>query len=509
MDLQGKVTQLPVSGYNSGGNNLYKLSNVVYDEKAYRLLSLNTDLASARSRIEMVSVISRGLRELIDFERGEIALTDEDQTTAEVYSLDAGGSGTLQSQPTGKYRSINDGFFRRILANPSPVFFDDERQCVTFRFERHGLVAGFGIVYFKGKFFLHHPTFNLLSCLASQIALVLSNIDAGPLPQAAGGRISHPYNEIIGHSLPIQRVFKSISQVAGSDSTVLILGETGTGKELVARAIHHHSPRKAKPMIKVNCGALPANLIESELFGHERGSFTGALERKLGKFELANGGTLFLDEIGEMPLDLQVKLLRVLQEKEIDRIGGRAPIKIDVRIIAASNRHLGKEVTQGRFRSDLYYRLNTFPISLPSLSERKDDIPLLVSSFIQRFAKSTGRCVTGIGSCALKQLIDHVWPGNIRELEHVIERCVLQARGETIRKVVFPDGRLHLDGSPAPDTFSPKTLDEMEKEFILKTIKYCNGRIAGRGGAAEVLDIPPSTLNSRMKKLGIRKTHIC
>lgn len=315
------------------------------------------------------------------------------------------------------------------------------------------------------------------------------------------------HSEIIGSSSAMQTTFRLVSQVAPSDSTVLILGETGTGKELIARAIHNGSPRKHKLMVKVNCAALPANLIESELFGHERGSFTGATDRRLGKFELANGGTLFLDEIGEMPLELQVKLLRALQEREIERVGGSSTIKVDVRIIAATNRELEKEREEGRFRSDLFYRLNIFPISLPPLRDRREDIPHLASHFIQRFAKKTGRNIRALSSSAMQELMQYNWPGNIRELEHLIERSILQATGDTIKQIHLPQPKQHVASTPSKEEFVPKTIDQHEREFILKTIKYCCGRISGEDGAARLLGVPPSTLNSKMKRLGIRKEH--
>jgi len=259
--------------------------------------------------------------------------------------------------------------------------------------------------------------------------------------------------------------------------------------------------------VKVNCAALPVNLIESELFGHERGSFTGATERRLGKFELANNGTLFLDEIGEMPLDLQVKLLRALQEREIERVGGNATIKVNVRVIAATNRDLEKEMQEGRFRKDLYYRLNIFPIELPPLRDRKEDIPLLAIYFIQRFAKKAGKDILTLTARALQELVQYKWPGNIRELEHLIERSVLVAPGDTIKQVHLPAAQ-QQQAVIAESEFVIKTIDEHERDVILKTLSYCSGRIGGSGGAAMLLGLPTSTLNSRMKRLGIRKEHI-
>lgn len=280
------------------------------------------------------------------------------------------------------------------------------------------------------------------------------------------------YPEIIGDGPAMQRTFRQVAQVATSGSTVLILGETGTGKELIARAIHNDSLRKNKSMITVNCAALPANLIESELFGHERGSFTGATERRIGKFELANNGTLFLDEIGEMPLELQVKLLRALQEREIERVGGRTTIKVDVRFIAATNLDLEKEMMEGRFRTDLYYRLNIFPIFLSPLRERREDIPQLASHFIQVFSKKSGKEIKSLNNCAMQQLLRYDWPGNIRELEHLIERAVIQATGETIEQIHLPPPKKYSTPSSCKEVFVPKTIQEHEREVILKTIRY-------------------------------------
>lgn len=319
---------------------------------------------------------------------------------------------------------------------------------------------------------------------------------------------THNYPEIIGESSCMQKIFRMISQVSPSDSTVLILGETGTGKELIARAIHNNSPRKNKVMVKVNCAALPANLIESELFGHERGSFTGATDRRLGKFELAHGGTLFLDEIGEMPIDLQVKLLRALQEKEIERIGGRTTIKVDVRIIAATNRDLEKGMDEGRFRSDLYYRLNIFPVTLPSLRERVEDIPLLTQHFINRFAKKNGKDIKAFSSKALQDMLHYNWPGNIRELEHLIERSILLCDHDTIKHFHLPVKKAGSNSNSQQQYFTIKTMDEYEREYILKVLKHCKGRVGGYQGCADLLNIPSSTLFSRMKKLGIKREMI-
>jgi DNA-binding NtrC family response regulator len=310
---------------------------------------------------------------------------------------------------------------------------------------------------------------------------------------------------IIGSSAALKKVLQSVLLVAPAELSVLILGESGTGKERIAQGIHELSPRKNKPLIKVNCAALPATLIESVLFGHEKGAFTGAYEKHIGKFEQADGGTIFLDEIGELPLEVQVKLLRVLQEKEIERIGGRNTIGLNVRIIAATNRNLEQEVAEGRFRMDLYYRLNVFPIELPGLRNRKEDIPLLAVHFIEKCAASLGRRVHGIEADALEQLMQYDWPGNIRELENVIERSVLMARGTSLEEMIMPAVPASAVVRQAAASKPLKTIEENERDHIIAALQQTGGKISGPGGAAEMLGINVSTLNSRMRKLGIRK----
>jgi DNA-binding NtrC family response regulator len=326
---------------------------------------------------------------------------------------------------------------------------------------------------------------------------------------ALASKLSHAagFEGIIGTHHLLLNVFDCVTQVAPFDTAVLIQGESGTGKERIADCIHNLSSRKGKPFVKINCATLPANLIESELFGHEKGSFTGAIAKRIGKFNQANGGTIFLDEIGEMPLDLQVKLLRVLQEKEIEPIGGRSSIKIDVRIIAATNRNLEKEVGEGRFRLDLYYRLNVFPILLPSLRERIEDVPALAQHFVGIYNRKSGKKISRLSDKVLKIMSAHSWPGNIRELENVIERSVLLTKGTVIEDVALTANRQDSIRT-IPQDIRVKTIHENEREYIIKVLKNCNGKIWGSGGAAEILDLPPSTLKSKMKRLGIRKDDI-
>jgi PAS domain S-box-containing protein len=313
---------------------------------------------------------------------------------------------------------------------------------------------------------------------------------------------SHNFDEIVGRSPALVSVLQRVSKVAGTDSTVLIMGETGTGKELVARALHSASPRRTKPLIKLNCAALPTGLVESELFGHEKGAFTGATARKPGRFELADGGTLFLDEVGELPLETQAKLLRVLQEREFERVGGTVPVKTDVRVIAATNRDLAKLVRDGKFREDLFYRLNVFPVRLPALRERQGDVALLVRFFVAKFAGRLGKRIESVAPDTLELLAAYCWPGNIRELENVIERAVILSDGPELE--IDPEV---LPVAPAPEAADAggKSLGAVEREHILGVLEQAGWVIEGNNGAAKVLGLHPNTLRSRMKKLGIAR----
>jgi formate hydrogenlyase transcriptional activator len=304
-----------------------------------------------------------------------------------------------------------------------------------------------------------------------------------------------PPQGIVGKSPRFLSVLEEIEQVAKTDSTVLLLGETGCGKEVLAQAIHNASSRKDHPMIKVNCAALPASLIESELFGREKGAFTGALARQAGRFEIADGSTIFLDEVGELPLELQPKLLRVLQEGEFERLGGSRTIKVDARVIAATNRPLAQAVSEGRFREDLFYRLDVFPVEVPPLRERREDIPLLSWTFVKEFSNSMGKAIDAIADESMVALLSYHWPGNIRELRNVIERAMILARGPTLQiKLGHPP--LRLQGANLMGT-----LAEVEREHILRALERCDWRIRGSNAAAEQLGIKPTTLESRIKKL--------
>ena len=313
-------------------------------------------------------------------------------------------------------------------------------------------------------------------------------------------KLEHNFENIVGQSAALKYVLYKVEQVAATDSTVLVLGESGTGKELIARAIHSNSPRSGRPLVKVNCATLPAHLIESELFGHERGAFTGAQSRQMGRFEVADGTTLFLDEIGELPLELQTKLLRVLQEGEFERLGSTQTIKVDVRVIAATNRDLEEEVRSGRFREDLFYRLNVFPMTVPPLRQRTEDIPLLAQYFVERASKRLGKGIDQIPESVVQKLQSYAWPGNIRELENVIERAVINSSGPKLR---LADELAGPSRNPKPSPL--KSLQAIEKDHILRVLQFTSWRIDGPKGAALILDLNPSTLRSRMRKLGIQK----
>jgi formate hydrogenlyase transcriptional activator len=511
-----------------------------------RIFAFSSAIASEKDPILLAKVLKVQLKGLFDINEYAILGLNTGKSTCKPVLFDIDAS-------AAKPADVHDLLQREITANHAinhivsegcPVFLslqDWEQLTVPLSFNSRAagkyLSQLLGVPIQIGQeniavMIFSHENYNkmrqelsLFKCILSQIAIVVCNIIAhqkinshlneialnkkqlidNQFQEKENAEINYDYAEMIGKGLSIQQIFRLIQQVASANSTVLILGKTGTGKELVARAIHNNSPRRSKLMVKVNCAALPAHLIESELFGHERGSFTGATEKRLGKFELANGGTLFLDEIGEMPLDLQVKLLRALQEREIERIGGKSPIKLDVRIIAATNRDLEKEAAEGRFRSDLYYRLNIFPIILPELKDRKEDIPLLVSHFIHRLAGKTGRKIKGISKEALQDMLLYDWPGNIRELEHLIERSMLLSDGDMLKQIQLPRPKSVTPVPVVKNEFIIRRMEENEKEYIVDMLQYCQGRVGGSRGAAELMGIPCSTLFSKMKKLGIKK----
>jgi transcriptional regulator with GAF, ATPase, and Fis domain len=534
------------------------VSNIIANEEISRreneksrLLAFSNAIASVKTAREISTIVSVQLREWGIIEDLCMHIINDDKITHTPYLYDTSAEWTnfpnFNALVSGTY-PIEDNVMDVMIKADKPIMHDileyNDREFVP-KYVQYWKEIGLteimsipvrlgneliGILMLKlsCSFKTLPNQHTLLNSICSQIAIAVSNLSANEKIKKQLAEINkykkqleeetiylkeeiettHNYSDIIGEGPSIRKTFKMVSLVAQSDSTVLLLGETGTGKELIARAIHNESPRKNKLMVKVNCAALPPNLIESELFGHERGSFTGATEQRLGKFELANNSTLFLDEIGEMPLDLQVKLLRALQEKEIERVGGRRTIKVDVRIVAATNRDLEKEVAEGRFRSDLYYRLNIFPISLPPLRERREDIPLLAAYFIQRFAKKAGRQITTISNRAIQDMIQYSWPGNIRELEHLIERSVLLSSGDTIKQIHLPSNK-QAEQTRGSEEVALKTIDENERDHILKILRFCGGKLSGDNGAAQILGVPPGTLYSKLKRLGIKREHSC
>jgi len=319
-------------------------------------------------------------------------------------------------------------------------------------------------------------------------------------------RSSHDFGEILGEAPVLLKLLDQVGQVAATDSTVLIQGETGTGKELIARAIHDRSQRRERPLIKINCAALPRDLVESELFGHEKGAFTGATQQRRGRFELADGGTVFLDEVGELPLETQPKLLRVLQEQEFERVGGTKTLRTNVRLIAATNRNLQRQVNAGAFRSDLYYRLNVFPLTLPPLRERREDIPRLIRHFLIRAERKLGKPLGDLASPLLDQATAYDWPGNVRELENYVERSAILGKPAVLEAAEPATPSSQATAKPAAAQPAAKTLEDIERGHILRVLEQTRWAIEGERGAARILGLNPGTLRGRLRKLGIRKT---
>jgi transcriptional regulator with GAF, ATPase, and Fis domain len=496
------------------------------------LLKFATDLAAVRTKADLEEAIFDVLNQLVGIKLSMIRVIEDDGITLSPYIYDKNAAfkdDDLFKELLAKNITINESTSARVLKSDTPVTFNIENE------QKNGNNSPYVLLWKKagkkntygarlrvgnenvGTLWLLTDELNidLLKGLCSQISVAIFNIKANERLLTYKRQLEiendhlkeqiktiYNFSEIIGSGPQMEKVYRLMSRVAESCSTVLILGETGTGKELIARGIHNASPRKSKLMVKVNCAALPPNLIESELFGHEKGSFTGAFDQRIGKFELAHNGTLFLDEVGELPPELQVKLLRVIQEREFERVGGKTTLKVDVRIIAATNRNLETEIATGKFRSDLYYRLNVFPINLPPLRERTEDVPLLANFFLTKYSKLTGYKVTSIAPKVLQQLKTYLWPGNVRELEHIIERSVLLANDHVLREVHLPNSR-QVDKQTI--SLFNQTIEEMERSHIIDILKQCQGKISGTGGAAKVLDLEPTTLHSKMRKLNITK----
>lgn len=530
--LQGICAQISTTLANIIANEALLLK----DQQQAFLLAFSHDLAAVRTRSALKTAIMQVLQKLLHTRLTMIRVLEDDGVTLRPYLFDnetTYRNEALFHELVSKDISIDEPLTARVLASKEPYVFDITAEVQT---GNHGPYIDFwqsvGVKYVYalplragnmliGTFWLlaDEVDLTLLKGICSQVSVAIDNIRANEKVQAYKNRLEiendylkeqirniYNFSDIIGSGPAMQQVYRLMSHVAETSSTVLLLGETGTGKELIARAVHNASPRKQKLMVKVNCAALPIHLIESELFGHERGAFTGAVDRRIGKFELAHNSTLFLDEIGEMPLETQVKLLRVLQERELERIGGKSTIRVDVRIIAATNRNLEQEVAAGRFRADLFYRLNVFPIHLPPLRERPEDIEPLARFFLNRFNKQLGKHVTGIAAGVLQQLRVYSWPGNVREMEHLLERSVILSDDHLLREVHLPNRSSAAAPATTAELPTHHTMEEMERAYIIATLKRCAGRISGENGAAALLDLPSTTLHSKMKKLNITKS---
>jgi len=503
------------------------------EEERNLLIALGNALTKVSNRNDLADVLQDQFRRLFFMGDIVICVNDNEKQTHSIFLLLSETDRFLTASPvTSAAYPIDDGFYKQVQTEKNVRLYNIEElirrkkvpDYIRDLFDKGiqqiaGISLRAGDIGIGALFILGDRNQRLtprqtiaMRVVSVLLSLTIANLLAKekysyqlPATACAYGTpaLTRKNAGMIGTSPAMLRITQLISQVAAVDSTILILGETGTGKELVAKAIHDNSTRRNKSMVKVNCAALPANLIESELFGHEKGSFTDAIDRKIGKFEMANNSTLFLDEIGELPLDLQVKLLSVLQEKEIERIGGKEVIPVDVRIIAATNRCLQKEMLAGRFRKDLFYRLNVLPLTLPPLRERKEDIPALAAHFIHKYARKTGSKVMDISSSVLQDLMAYHWPGNIRELEHLIERNILLTRDQHVMTIDLPSDNGPKKGPQEGARI--KTLEEVERDHILTILKKCKGKVAGAGGAARLLNIPTTTLHSKIRRLGIKK----
>jgi len=539
--LQAIAQQLAIAVNNIIANERLKQS----EEEKRLQLELNNALIDYRNRTELCKVLAKQIHRITSFKYFEIIFWDKKEDIINEIILEKTGAGDfrdIKSKLEEFYGSLEE--YRNLIKNHEMKILDFKNFSLSelTNLAETSELFRIGCKKFGIKSFLKFPIrdsdkiirimlfdtkegafaeedIKKLRVIAPQILLTLENLFAYERIEELKEQLerekvylteeiktTHNFEEFVGQSKPVQAMLKDVEQVAPTDATVLVQGESGTGKELIARAIHNLSQRSDRPLVKVDCATLPASLIESELFGHEKGSFTGASDRRIGKFELADQGTIFLDEVGELPQELQVKLLRVLQERQFERLGSNKVIKIDVRVIAATNRDLQIESMSGNFRQDLFYRLNVFPIEIPPLRKRKEDIPLLANHFLRKMAKKMGKNIDGISNLSMEHLMEYEWPGNVRELEHVIERAVILESNSTLH-IPALDVSGAGEQEKLTDTRPLKTLDESQRDHILKALRSSGGRIRGEGGAAELLDIKPTTLESRMKRLGIKKEY--
>jgi len=512
-------------------------------ERFRTLLEINNAIISSLTRETLFRAIAQALRRVVPFERTAIFLHDPERDVLRLFVLES----SLPSRyfVVGLEMPPGDSHVGWVFRRQQTLLRHDLEKERQYPMEERAFedgVRSYAIVplVVRGRSIgtlavasttpdrYSESDAAFLQEAANQVALAIENMKAYEEITALKARLErenvylqeeisrqHNFVEMVGSSPTLLAVLRKIEQVAPTDSTVLISGETGTGKELIAHAIHSRSHRKDRPLVKVNCSAISAGLVESELFGHVKGAFTGAIERRIGRFELAHGGTIFLDEVGDLPLETQVKLLRVLQEQEFEPVGSSRTRRVDVRVIAATNRNLTEAVREGRFRSDLFYRLNVFPLEVPPLRERRSDIPQLATFFLARFGKRFGKRVETFSEASMERLVNYPWPGNIRELQNVVERAVVLCQGRVLELdpdllPIPPAGAPPAAGaqSAAHSPVGLATLEEMERVHILAALKQTGWVIDGAKGTAKILNIHPNTLRSRMQKLGIKRHEI-
>jgi formate hydrogenlyase transcriptional activator len=503
-------------------------------ERLQLLLDLTNRVVSNLNLRELLREISESIRRVMQCEGVGVALPDPEDGRLRIYALDFPNKDELIREgfePPADEESLRHHLVKvfhtgeplilaaqELAGDPIAVKEGIKSGCHLPLISRNRVLGTLSLGSVQENAFSQDDA-TFLSQVASQVAIAVDNALAYHQISELKDRLAQEklyledeirselnFEEIVGKSEALRRVLKQVETVAPTDSTVLIYGETGTGKELIARALHNLSSRKSNAFVKLNCAAIPTGLLESELFGHEKGAFTGAIAQRVGRFELANRGTAFLDEIGEIPLELQPKLLRVLQEREFERLGSPRTLHTDARLIAATNRDLAAMVDEQRFRSDLYYRLNVFPIRVPALRERPEDIPLLVRHFVQQFSRRIGKHIAAISSETMSALVEYHWPGNIRELQNVIERAVILSAGTVLE---VPTEELHPPVSTAQVLNGDRknmraVLDDTERQEILNALEQTSWKVAGPNGAAARLGIKRSTLQSRMQKLGVR-----
>ena len=512
------------------------------EQRKHTLLEINNAIITNLTPDALFSSAYEAIRRVLSFDRAAFLFYQPETKTLKLVSMH--GSDESDFFRVGREYDLEETRISAwVLEHQEAVTRGDlkqeqqslgEKSLVAERIQSYCVVPLVAMGNSLGTFALWSETRNryteadaeLLREVANQVALAIANMKSYEEVASLKARLEtenvylqeeirteHNFEEIVGDSPPLLALLRRVDQVAPTDSTVLIYGETGTGKELIARAIHNRSNRKDRPLVKVNCSAISAGLVESELFGHVKGAFTGAFERRIGRFELANGGTIFLDEVGELPLDTQVKLLRVLQEREFEPVGSNRSVRVDVRIICATNRNLEESIKAGTFRSDLYYRLNVFPLEVPPLRERHSDIDQLARFFVSRYARNLGKKLTGISPAATQKLLSYSWPGNIRELQNLIERALILSNGP----ILDLEGDLNHVSTPSvlsdslpevsnADQSPLKTLQEVERAHILAVLDQTHGVIEGSNGAAKTLGMHPNTLRHRIEKLGIKRS---